>query len=201
LRRIGTIIDWNDEKGFGFVLYDNKQKRAFVHIKAFNSQKIRPVNGDIISYELSRDSTGRDRATNVGIKRSENTISVKHLVNSKRDIEESGQGYFMKIIIAIFGAYLLFLTRSIPFIIPFYFIFGLITYSMYSGDKDAANNGEWRTSESTLLMFGLIGGWIGAIFAQRKLRHKNRKMDFQFKFLITVILNWIGLVAYTTMLK
>jgi hypothetical protein len=35
----------------------------------------------------------------------------------------------------------------------------------------------------------LIGGWLGALFAQKVLRHKSRKQEFKRVFWITVILN------------
>jgi len=93
LRRRGSIIDWNDEKGFGFVEYD--KKRAFVHIKAFNNRKIRPMNGNTIFYELDNDSTGRMRAINIDIKQPKNAIILE------KDIKNSSQDNFVPIIITI----------------------------------------------------------------------------------------------------
>jgi len=39
----------------------------------------------------------------------------------------------------------------------------LLCFALYAADKSAAQAGRWRTPESTLLTFGLIGGWPGAI--------------------------------------
>jgi len=46
-------------------------------------------------------------------------------------------------------------------------------------DKRAAENGRWRTPESTLLMLALFGGTSGAIAGQQILRHKTRKEPFR----------------------
>jgi uncharacterized membrane protein YsdA (DUF1294 family) len=46
-------------------------------------------------------------------------------------------------------------------------------------DKRAAQRGLWRTPESTLLMFALIGGAPGAIAGQQLFRHKTRKEPFR----------------------
>lgn len=194
MRRRGSIIDWNDEKGFGFVEYD--KKRAFVHIKAFNNRKIRPMNGNTIFYELDNDSTGRMRAINIDIKQPKNAIILE------KDIKNSSQDNFVPIIITIvFILYLIFLRHSIPLIIPYYFIFGFMTFYFYKIDKEAAEGKTWRTSEKKLLILGLIGGWIGAIIAQRILRHKTIKKQFQFGFWMTVIANCAGLFAYSQYLK
>ncbi len=65
----------------------------------------------------------------------------------------------------------------------------IITYITYSIDKSRAINGEYRISEKTLHILSLIGGWIGAILAQQRLRHKNKKVSFQIVFWISVIVH------------
>ena len=59
----------------------------------------------------------------------------------------------------------------------------------YAADKSAARSGRWRTAERTLHVLALIGGWPGALIAQRVFRHKARKPSFQIVFLFTVALN------------
>ena len=44
-----------------------------------------------------------------------------------------------------------------------------VAFLAYCIDKTAAQNDRWRTRESTLHLFGLIGGWPGALVAQRML--------------------------------
>ena len=60
---------------------------------------------------------------------------------------------------------------------------------LYAIDKSAATRGQWRVSESTLHGLALIGGWPGALVAQRLFRHKSRKPSFQAAFIVTVVLN------------
>jgi uncharacterized membrane protein YsdA (DUF1294 family) len=60
---------------------------------------------------------------------------------------------------------------------------------VYAIDKSAARNGRWRIAESTLHLLSVIGGWPGALIAQRLFRHKSRKPSFQAAFLFTVVLN------------
>lgn len=70
----------------------------------------------------------------------------------------------------------------------------LITFLVYWKDKRAAVKGTWRTPEKTLHLLSLLGGWPGALIAQRMLRHKSRKFKFQFIFWLVVIMNCIGSV-------
>ena len=59
----------------------------------------------------------------------------------------------------------------------------------YAADKAAARQGRWRTAESTLHLLAVVGGWPGALIAQKLFRHKSRKPSFQTAFLFTVVLN------------
>jgi uncharacterized membrane protein YsdA (DUF1294 family) len=47
--------------------------------------------------------------------------------------------------------------------------------------------------EQTLHVFALLGGWPGALVAQRWLRHKSKKASFQVAFWVTVVVNCVAL--------
>jgi len=70
-----------------------------------------------------------------------------------------------------------------------YFAGSVTAFVLYRADKAAAVDGERRTSEDTLLVVGLLGGWPGALVAQRLMRHKSRKMSFQLLFWMSVVVN------------
>ncbi|UXT22088.1 DUF1294 domain-containing protein [Agrobacterium tumefaciens] len=75
-----------------------------------------------------------------------------------------------------------------------YIAFNLFVFLVYWWDKEAARNGAWRIRERTLLSLALIGGSLGAISAQRLLRHKTRKEPFR-SILISIVILQLGLVA------
>jgi uncharacterized membrane protein YsdA (DUF1294 family) len=85
---------------------------------------------------------------------------------------------------------LLVLIGRLPLtLISVYLAASTITFIAYAIDKSAAQNNRWRTKESTLHLFGLAGGWPGALLAQKTLRHKSKKDEFQTVFWATVIAN------------
>jgi uncharacterized membrane protein YsdA (DUF1294 family) len=69
----------------------------------------------------------------------------------------------------------------------------VVTFFVYRSDKAAASKDQWRTREKTLHLLGLMGGWPGALIAQKLLRHKTRKLSFQVVFWATVLINCAGL--------
>ena len=66
-------------------------------------------------------------------------------------------------------------------------------------DKRRSIKGQWRTSERTLHLLELLGGWPGSLIAQQVLRHKTRKLSYQLTFWSIVALH--GLVWADFMLR
>jgi uncharacterized membrane protein YsdA (DUF1294 family) len=58
-------------------------------------------------------------------------------------------------------------------------IINAITYFLFGFDKRAAEQGNSRIPEKTLLMASAIGGSVGAVLAQRRFRHKTQKQPFK----------------------
>ena len=82
-------------------------------------------------------------------------------------------------------------------VLTWYALMSLVTLALYWCDKRAAVSGAWRTSERTLHLFELLGGWPGALVGQRKLHHKSSKASYQVEFWIVVVLNVLGLLYLT----
>ena len=71
----------------------------------------------------------------------------------------------------------------------------LLTLGIYGADKLAACKGWRRVPEFTLLIFGFVGGWPGAIVGQQLFRHKTQKQPFRTYFAISVVLNLVVVLA------
>ena len=73
-------------------------------------------------------------------------------------------------------------------------LLNVATFIAYASDKNAAQQGRWRTPENTLHALALAGGWPAAWLAQRALRHKSRKTEFLTVYVVTVLLH-LGALA------
>ncbi len=194
MRHIGKIVSWKDEAGFGFVAMESSNRNIFVHIKAFSDYSRRPTENDQIAYDLAQDKEGRFYAKNIQFVCDEKKRFLK------RTTTPIIYYIYMLFLMSLCGLVcFILLSKLRSTLIPsLYLITNLISYIAYAKDKRAAQNGRWRTRESTLHFFDLIGGWIGGLWAQQILRHKSRKISFQIFFWITVILNCYSLLYLCT---
>jgi uncharacterized membrane protein YsdA (DUF1294 family) len=71
----------------------------------------------------------------------------------------------------------------------------VLTLVIYGVDKMAARKAWRRVPESTLLVFGFVGGWGGAMAGQQLFRHKTQKQPFKTYFIISVIVSISVMVA------
>ena len=187
-RRSGTLTQWNDERGFGFITGADSSKSVFVHISEFEPGAPRPLVGDVVDFETVLDAANRPQA-----------VSVRGFRRSVRTPRPAGPASY--IVLAAFVA--LFIAVDIRWPLPawVYVVYvgvSLLTYLAYARDKRAAIRGRWRTPEAQLLLMGFLGGWPGAVVAQLTLRHKTRKASFRLAFWITVFLNVIVFVLLST---
>jgi uncharacterized membrane protein YsdA (DUF1294 family)/cold shock CspA family protein len=181
MRYQGKITNWKDDKGFGFIIPNGGGNKVFVHIKSFTNRQRRPVGNEIVTYELKTDAKGRAQAESVAF--------VGERVPSGISPERRNTSLILAATFLVFVAASAFVGK-LPFAVFWlYLVASAIAFLAYAFDKSAARNDQWRTQESTLHLFALVGGWPGALAAQRLLRHKSKKQTFQIVFWATVVLN------------
>ncbi|ASY82564.1 cyanate transporter [Pectobacterium polaris] len=83
---------------------------------------------------------------------------------------------------------------SYPFAMWFLLV-NVLTLVIYGVDKMAARKDWRRVPESTLLVFGVVGGWAGAIAGQQLFRHKTQKQPFKTYFIVSMILSILVMAA------
>ena len=184
----GKIVQWNDEKGYGFVQPIDGSQRVFFHISAFTRGDRRPVNGDFVIYTLASTSQGKMRAERVTYSAKETRKSAKSGVSKVPAI----------IAVSLIGGLitLAVLEELSAFLPALYGVASLLAFVIYAKDKSAAKQGKWRTPESHLHLINLLGGWPGGLMAQTYLRHKSSKTSFLVVFWITVLVNMLALTCY-----
>ncbi len=181
MRYQGKISKWNDDQNWGVIIPNGGGHQVFVHFKSFSDRQRKPLGGEIVTYELKIDAKGRGRAERVKF--------VRESVPSAR---LSGRGNASLILAAAFLIFIagFALAGRLPVsVLGLYVVASVIAYVAYPRDKSAARNNQWRTKETMLHLFALIGGWPGALAAQRLLRHKFKNQSFQFVFWVTVAVN------------
>ncbi|WP_339688505.1 cold shock and DUF1294 domain-containing protein [Gimesia maris] len=184
MRSQGKITDWDDEKGFGFISSQNDDSSVFVHISAFSGSARRPQAGDPVSYETAHEENGKVRAENV-------RFSDQSLTRRLR----SAPAVSFTVLFVGFLLVSVYFHRISWLVLAGYFVGSCITFIAYAWDKSAAQRGKWRTAESNLHVLALVGGWPGALAAQRLLRHKSSKQKFLVVYWLTVFLN-VAAIGY-----
>jgi uncharacterized membrane protein YsdA (DUF1294 family) len=67
---------------------------------------------------------------------------------------------------------------TLPNALATFALVNLWTFMLFGLDKIRAEEGSWRVSEGTLLIWAFLGGTIGAYIGRALFRHKTRKQPF-----------------------
>jgi uncharacterized membrane protein YsdA (DUF1294 family)/cold shock CspA family protein len=181
MRNQGKITNWKDDQGFGLITPSGGGRQVFVHIKSFSNRQRRPVGNELVTYELTIDTKGRPQGENVAF-----------VGDRTPQASTPGPGIgslTFGVLFLTFVAGAVF-AGKLPFaVLSLYLVGSAVAFFAYALDKSAARNDGWRTPETTLHIFSLVGGWPGALVAQKVLRHKSKKQSFQVAFWVTVVLN------------
>ncbi|HKO62273.1 MAG TPA: DUF1294 domain-containing protein [Pyrinomonadaceae bacterium] len=186
MRLWGRISKWDDERGFGFIA--SHKGGVFFHISSLQRRDRRPSVNQAVSYVLALDSQGRRCANDVCFVGASDAPVPRQIPRAGIVGPIAFALSFLILLAALAAAGWLEMSW-----LGLYYLASLTTFSCYSRDKAAAQNNRRRTSESTLHVMSLIGGWPGALIAQVLLRHKTRKPSFLVGYWCTVVLNCIAL--------
>lgn len=115
--------------------------------------------------------------------------SNQRALNPPAPSARAGLFFFLMLAWALLIAWASWAGRLPAMTLPLALLLSLVTFFVYWLDKHAAQTGQWRTSENTLHLFSLLGGWPGAWCAQQALRHKSSKASFLFTYWATVALH------------
>jgi uncharacterized membrane protein YsdA (DUF1294 family)/cold shock CspA family protein len=202
MKKQGTVLKWDDARGFGFIRSAESSADVFFHARDFRAAgAATPRQGLIVTFEeihvggkgprgMAVQPAGETRAP-ADTGRSHTRSAAPRRPNRPAPPASSG-AFFALPLMALFAVALAWAvwTRRLPWwVLPVLFMLNLLTFYAYWQDKYAAGKGQWRTSESALHLWSLVGGWPGAWFAQQILRHKSRKASFRASYWATVVLH------------
>ncbi len=192
MRDQGRLVEWFDDKGYGFIQPEDGSKgRVFLHIKDFARPGPRPILGCALEYLVQLDGQGRYKAKQVtylkAAQTQKNTAKPKPTHSKNQAKMQPMQIGIIIYIIVLAGLMLAGLLNSIVLLLIS--VMNAITYWMYAQDKEAAQAGNRRVPENTLHILSVLGGWPAAWLAQQKLRHKTQKQPFRKIYFCTIIFN------------
>jgi uncharacterized membrane protein YsdA (DUF1294 family)/cold shock CspA family protein len=176
-RHTGTLVLWDDDRGYGFIESDGIRGRIFAHIRDFDRRAGRPAAGDEVTFHLVTGREGKPAAWQI-----EFVAPAARPLRQRQGQPGSGSVPMRRTIRVV--AALMFATAIIAaivigavtlwYVLP-YLLMGPVTFGVYWFDKRASEQSGWRVPEATLHAFDLCFGIVGGLFAQGILRHKTSK--------------------------
>lgn len=103
MRTHGTLIKWNDERGFGFISHGTQE--IFVHVSAFPRDGIRPTLNEMVSYETEAGPDGKLRAVRVMRPGRPQRKGAVLPSRSRRETRRSGGGAVVILLLVVLGAF------------------------------------------------------------------------------------------------
>jgi uncharacterized membrane protein YsdA (DUF1294 family)/cold shock CspA family protein len=221
MKRQGTLVRWEKDRGFGFIRCPDVSADVFVHLRDFAASGTTPQVGMKLDFEEIHVGGKGPRAVAVRAvgaarrperqRRQGRASAAPHRqpVRARSGNGSSGSGsgrdasfpLAMVLLLAVYAALLGYgvWTARLPAVaLGVLLLLSLLAFFAYGFDKNAAETGRWRTPENTLHMLSLAGGWPGAWVAQRLFHHKVRKASFMAGYWATVLAHmaavgaWVG---------
>jgi len=173
----GIVINYNSEKGYGFIETSTYEENLFVHISEVHNAKELEI-GQKVEFEVEKNARGL-AAIDVTAKEKANspyaTFGIVSLV----------------LIILLFALAVNYLQPLIAYLLSI----NITTFLLYGYDKFISTTEKLRVPELNLQILALLGGSPAALFAQKFFRHKTVKGPFQIVYWLIVLLQ-IGLLSY-----
>lgn len=201
MRLQGHLSEWDDKRGFGFITPSGGGEKVKMHISAYRgTSTMRPADGQLLSYQVETNPKGRPTAV------AATPARAGARPRSSAGASALGKGsQAWRVITGLFALSALTTLASVQ-LLPWPLVGACLGMSLwawlaYALDKRAAQRGNRRTPENSLLLYGLLGGWPGALIAQGQFRHKTAKLRFQAPFWLCVVLNLSALLAAPGLLE
>lgn len=213
MQKQGKVVRWNAERAFGFIRSPDTPADVFFHVRDFQGGGT-PREGQSVSYQeihvggkgpraMAVQPAGAQATAHASARSAPVPPAPKPRQQQPSRADRSGgtpafqaAAYLLMALWAGLLAWGAWKGRLPLWLLGGAAALNLLTFGIYFIDKQAAQSGQWRTSENTLHGLALLGGWPGAWFAQQMLRHKSSKARFRAAYWATVLANCAGLAAW-----
>ncbi|ULJ63106.1 cold shock and DUF1294 domain-containing protein [Wielerella bovis] len=183
----GNIVQWNAEKGYGFIQTAIISDNIFFHINTLVAPDHAPKRNETITVHAQYDANKKRWSA------SKVTSPQREQWQAAREATENALIRPMKDkltwaipVAVIWLAGLFFQAANIGICAM---IVSLVAFATYAWDKSCALNQRSRVPEKSLHVIALCGGWAGALLARYVFRHKTQKQPFVGIFWATVAIN------------
>lgn len=176
----GKIINYNAQKGYGFIYSENHEENIFVHHSEITNAK-ELFQGQSVKFEVKKTKKG---------------LSALHVVaGTKQQSPYFIFGLLSALITVAIFAYL-FTYETINPIVSYLIAINSTTFLLYGYDKFISSGEKLRVPEWNLHALALLGGSPAGLMAQKFFRHKTIKGSFQLVYWVIVLVQ-VGVLVGT----
>ena len=197
MKRQGTIVRFDTERGFGFLRCHHTPADVFFHVRDFNDRDGPPTPGRLVNFEEihvggkgpravavrpagATASRGAARRGRTAAAANATTATTATTATSRRQPSASLPLWTLGVLLECMLLGWCIQQGRLPLIVLVPgLLLNLATFWIYWHDKHAAGRGAWRVREDHLHALSLAGAWPAAWWAQQLLRHKSRKPRFR----------------------
>jgi uncharacterized membrane protein YsdA (DUF1294 family)/cold shock CspA family protein len=168
----GIVVNFHAERGFGFIRLRKEATAVFVHISDVVGRSTL-VPGQKVICDVVDTPKG---------------LAAKNVLPGS--VESSPLMIFLVVssILLVAAVLTLRLKLSVPWFLAYLFGINATTFLLYGYDKMIAGGTTLRVPEALLHLLACVGGTPAALAGQAIFRHKTRKMSFQRRFWLIVLL-------------
>lgn len=174
----GTISEWDQNNGYGYIAVDDQEAQIRFHLFDFEAFGHPPRLRDRVQFRLAKDEQGELRAVHV---------ERQFVFNFPLAVAI----WFVSTMVAS-----VFLLNFPPIALVSFIAISTITYLVYAVDRQWYHNSGHQIPNTVFYLLNMCGGWPGALFAQSILHHKYTGFDFKVMFWLSMAFN-VGFYCWT----
>lgn len=173
----GKIINYNPEKGYGFIYSKTDEENIFVHRSSITNAKELSV-GQSVEFEVKRTAKGLSAVSVVAGTKQHSPYLIFGIVSAT----------------IVIGITLFLLEKTSP-ILVYLIAINSTTFLLYGYDKLISSTQRLRVPEWNLHVLAILGGSPAGLASQQFFRHKTIKGSFQLVYWLIVFVQ-IGVVFW-----